>query len=160
MKTFYPPRIKWPLWLGCGVWLGLELALFAGITRHAVRAARVGAALPGGWSWVSIAGWHLFIAAVGAALLWEPFVQLRTRFDDEGVRRPRFFKSPIFIRWSEVETLLSFPVRHRPYVLRIDTPGRSIEINTLFYEQPDRVVSFIEERVKSCVPVSCHRSPL
>ena len=155
MKTFQPLRIKWPLWLGCALWLGLELALFACVTREALRATRAGGPVPGEWSWLSIAGWHLFIAAAGAALLWEPFVQLRTRFDDEGISRPRFLKSPVCIRWSEVETLLASHVRERPYVLKVNTHGQSIEINTLFYRQPDDVRSFIEERVKSCLPASC-----
>ena len=138
------------------MWLGLELALFASVTRDAIRAARAGAALPGEWSWWSIVGWHLFIAGAGAALVWEPFVQLRTRFDEEGIHRPRFLKPPVFIRWSEVETLWASPVRRWPYVLQVNTHGQSIEINTLFYRRPDDLLSFVEERMKSCTSASCH----
>ena len=155
MKTFQPLRVRWPLWLGCVIWLGLELALFVGVTRDAVRAAQAGAPLPGAWSWLSIAGWHLFIACLGAALLWEPFVQLRIRFDDEGISRPRLFKPPVSIKWSEVETLWATHVRQRPYVLRVKARSESIEINTLFYRRPREVFSFVEERVKSCMPAPC-----
>ena len=155
MKAFHPLRIKWPLWLGCALWLGLELSLFASVTRHAIRAARGGAALPGEWSWLSIVGWHLFIAGLGVLLMWEPFVQLRTRFDEEGIRRPRFLKPPVFIKWSEVEKLWASHVRQWPYMLKVDAHGQSIEINTLFYRQPDDLLSFVEERVKSCITASC-----
>ncbi len=155
MKTFHPPRVKWPLWLGCAGCLGLELVLFAGITRHAMSAARASMPPPGAWSWASIAGWHLFIAALGALLLWEPFVQLRIRFDEEGISRPRFLRPSIYIKWAEVETLLAMQSRHQFSVLKINTHGESIEINTLFYRQPDHLISFVEERVKSCLPEFC-----
>ena len=155
MKTFHPLRIKWPLWFGCALWLGLELALFACVTREALGAARAGGPVPGEWSWLSITGWHLFIACLGGALLWEPFVQLRTRFDDEGVSRPRLFKPPVCIRWAEVETLWASQVRQRPYVLQVKARAQSIEINTLFYRRPEQVFSFVEERVKSCMAPAC-----
>ena len=135
--------------------LGLEVGLFCVVTRHAITAAQAGGPLPGQWSWLSITGWHLLIALICGLLVWEPFVQLGMRYDDEGVSRPRFLKSPVYIKWSNVETILELQLRHKPYVLQINSRDESIEINTLFYKQPERLVRFVEERMKSCAPEYC-----
>ena len=155
MKTFDPARFKWPLWCVGGAGVGLEIGLFYVVTRHAIRAAQAGAPLTGQWSWPSIAGWHLLIALMCGLLVWEPFVQLGMRYDEEGVSRPRFLRSPAYVKWSNVETIREFQLRHKPYVLQINTRDESIEINTLFYKEPDVLLRFIEERMKSCVPEFC-----
>ena len=149
MESFLLPRKKWPLALCCAACLALELALYLGVTRPALAATRAGASLEGEWSWVSIAGWHLAVALGCAALAWQPLAELRTRFTTEGVRRPRLFAPALFVGWGEAESVFVAPSAERPQHVKIKAPGGCVEINALFYKNPQRLLSLIEERMRA-----------
>ena len=152
MKRFELARKKWPLLLICAAFVGLELLLYAAVTRHAVEAARAGRPLEGEWGWAGIAGWHAAIALFAAALSWQPLAELRTVFTSEGVSRPRPFKSPLFIAWAEAESVFVAPLANKPYLIKIRAPGRSLEINALYYKEPGNLLALIEERMRAFVP--------
>jgi len=149
MESFRLPRKKWPLALCCAACLALELALYFGVTRPAWAAMRAGLSLEGGWSWVSIGGWHAAVLLGCAALAWQPLAELRTRFTAEGVRRPRLFAPARFVGWDEAESVFVAPSVERPQHVKIKAPSGSVEINALFYKNPQRLLSLIEERMRA-----------
>jgi hypothetical protein len=154
MKRYDLARKKWPLLLCLAACAGLELLLYLTITRHAVEAARVGRPLEGEWGWVAILGWHIAIALAGAALGWQPFAELRTIFTAEGIKRPRLFKPPVFVAWAEAESVFIAPLMDRPYLVKINAPGRSIEINALYYKEPEKLLSLVEESMRGYAETS------
>lgn len=149
MERFRLARKWWPLALGCAACLSLELLLYALVTRGALEAARAGRPIEGEWSWVSIAGWHVSIALAGAAISWRPLKELRTVITAEGVSRPRLFGRPLFVGWADAESVFLAPSVERPHLVRINAPGRSVEINLLFYKEPDALLSLVEERMRA-----------
>ncbi len=150
-------RKKWPLVVACAVFFGLELLLYLAVTRHAVAAFIDNRTLEGAWSWASIVGWHLLIALMGLALCLQPLAELRTVFTSEEIVRPRLFASSVRIRWEEAESIYVVPlINKRPYLLRINAPGRSIEINALYYKHPERLMEIIEDRMRDFTPT--HKS--
>ena len=144
-------RKRWPLVAVVAACAGLELLLFLLVTRHAVAAALEGRAPEGEWGWVSIAGWHALIAAAGLALAWRPLVELRTAFTDDAIVRPRLAGPPVELRWADAESVYVAPLadRRRPYLVRVVAPGRSVEINALYYEKPEELLRLIEERMSA-----------
>ena len=147
MERYRLARKKWPLVLVCAVSLGLELALYWGVTRHALAALRDGRALEGEWGWAGLVGWHVLIALAGVGLSWQPLSELRTVFTDEGVTRPRLFGPPLVVRWAEAESVFVAPHVERPYSVKINAPGKSVEINALFYKDAGDLLALIERRM-------------
>ena len=85
---------------------------------------------------MSIAGWHAALLVGCAALAWQPLAELRTRFTDEGVRRPRLFAPALFVGWDEAESVFVAPSVERPQHVKIKAPSGVVEINALFYKNP------------------------
>jgi hypothetical protein len=143
-------RKRWPLVAVVAVCAGLELLIFFGVTSHALAAWLEGRALEGEWGWAAVAGWHLFIPLVGLWVAWLPLVDLRTAYTDEGIVRPRLAGPPVELRWAEVESVYvaALPDR-RSHLLRINAPGRSIEINTLYYRRPEELLRLVEDRMRA-----------
>ncbi|HEX7175357.1 MAG TPA: hypothetical protein VF240_08875 [Pyrinomonadaceae bacterium] len=159
MESFQLPRKKWPLALCCAACLALELALYFGVTRPALSAMRAGLGLEGEWSWVSIAGWHAAVALGCAALAWQPLAELRTKFTNEGVRRPRLFAPALFVGWDEAESVFVAPSLESPQHVKIKAPRGSVVINALFYKNPQRLLSLIEERMRAHTTSSAPACP-
>lgn len=156
MESIPLARKKWPLLVACCAAVGLELLLFLAVTRHAVAAWLGGIALEGDWGWVSISGWHALIAFAGLMLCRQPLAELRTVFTREGIIRPRLFGPPVHICWEEAESVHVAPLANRPYLVRVNAPGRSIEINALYYERPAELMELIEERMSAYTPARGH----
>ena len=154
MERYRLERKKWPLALVCAATAGLELALYLGVTHGAVAALGSGRALEGEWGWGAILGWHAVIALAGLGLSWQPLAELRTSFTAEGVRRPRLLRAPLLLRWDEAESVFVAPGVERPQSVRINAPGKSLEINALFYRNPGELLALIEGRMRACVPGS------
>ena len=158
MERYRLARKKWPLVLVCAVCAGLELALYLGVTREAVASLRAGRSLEGAWGWGAIVGWHLVIALACAVLSWQPLTELLTSFTAEGVWRPRFLRAPLFLAWAEAESVFVAPDPARPQSVRINAPGKFLEINALLYQNPDELLALIEGRMRAYVPdASCPR---
>lgn len=149
MKRFQLARRWWPLALCSAAFVGAELWLYLGVTRYAVEAWRAGGSPPGQWSWVSICGWHLLLAAAGVFVASGPLAELRTVFTAEGVRRPRLLGRPVFVRWAEAESVFVAPHAGRPQRVRIQAPGRAVELNALFYRDTSALLALIEERMRA-----------
>lgn len=149
MERFRLARKKWPLALSCAVCVALEVLLYLLVTRHAVGAALAGREPEGEWGWVSIVGWHILIALAGLGLSWQPLAELRTTITSEGVARPRVFGPPTFVSWADAESVFVAPHVERPLHVRINAPGRSVEINLLYYREPEKLLSLIEERMRA-----------
>lgn len=149
MERYRLARKKWPLALVGLVCAGVEGALFVAVTRPALEAARAGRALEGEWSWLSIWGWHAAVALLGAALAWQPLAELLTVFTPEGVSRPRLFGRPTFVAWAEAESVFVAPGVERPHTVRVNAPGRSVELNALFYKDTAALLALIEGRMRA-----------
>jgi len=147
-------RKRWPLVLSLTACAALELLLYFAVTRHALAAALAGRPLEGDWGWAGIAGWHLLIALAGLALSWQPLVELRTVFTTDGIVRPRLLAPPVALRWAEAESVYVAPLSNRPYRVRLNAPGRTVEINALYYERPDELMRLIEERMRAATPAA------
>lgn len=158
MERYRLARKKWPLVLVCAVCAGAELALYLGVTRAAIDATRAGRALEGAWGWGAILGWHVVIALAGALLAWQPLAELFTSYTAEGVRRPRLFRAAVVLRWAEAESVFVAPDAERPQSVKINAPGKSVEINALFYQDPAELLALIEGRMRAYVAdASCPR---
>ncbi|HEX5709257.1 MAG TPA: hypothetical protein VFX96_18280 [Pyrinomonadaceae bacterium] len=147
MESFRLARKPWPLAFACAFTLALELGLYFAFTRGAVAAFVEGRAPEGGWSWLSVAGWHALVGAAGLSLVWTALRERLTRFDAEGVRRPRFLRPPARLSWAEAESVFVSPPAGRPELVRINAPRTSVEINALHYEEPEALLALIEERM-------------
>lgn len=151
MERLRLARKRWPLWFACTATAGAELLLYLLVTRHAVSAALAGRPLEGSWGWASILGWHTLIALAGLALVWPALAESLTRFDAEGIWRPRLFRAPVLLRWAEAESVFVSPPRGRPQLVKINAPRASVEINALHYREPDALLALIEERMGATV---------
>ncbi len=151
MESFRLARKPWPLLFACVLSLALELLLYFVFTRRAVGAALAGRAVEGGWSWLSVVGWHALVGAAGLFLVWTALRERLTRFDAEGVRRPRFLRAPVRLAWAEAESVFVSPPEGRPQLVRINAPRASVELNALHYAAPEALLSLIEERMGATV---------
>lgn len=151
MESFRLARKPWPLLVACALALALEVLLYLVFTRRAVGAALAGREVSGGWSLASVIGWHALVGAGGLFLVWTALRERLTRFDAEGVRRPRFLRAPLRLSWAEAESVFVSPPEGRPQLVRINAPRASVEINALHYAEPEALLTLIEERMGATV---------
>ncbi|HYN84921.1 MAG TPA: hypothetical protein VER32_06695 [Pyrinomonadaceae bacterium] len=150
MESFPLARKLWPLAFACAFAAALQLALYFMFTRPAL-AALAERRTYAGWSWLSVVGWHAVNTAVGVWLVWTSLRERRTRFDAEGVSRPRFLRAPVRVGWAEAESVFVAPPEGTPRLVRINAPRASVEINALHYSDPAALLALIEERMGAAV---------
>lgn len=150
MESFTLARKLWPLAFSCALAAALQVSLYFVFTRDAL-AALAGGRAHAGWSWPSVAGWHAAVAAVGVWLVWTSLRERLTRFDAEGLSRPRFLRAPLRVGWAEAESVFVAPPDGRPRLVRINAPRASVEINALHYADSDALLALIEERMGATV---------
>lgn len=148
MQEIYLKKNWWLVYL-----FGPILAVMAGFciyvtTWPAIKATRMGQPLPATWSWPTILIADVAILLLFGSLLFHLLSQLRIAFTNAGIKMPGIFKTK-FMRWHEVAYVDGVSVGSS--LLKLTDSKQSIIINKFYYQEPDKLMSLITERL----PESC-----
>jgi len=125
--------------------VALSFCLWA-ITWPAIKAYRLDQPLPEDWSWARVVAADLFFI-LSLAILWTRVLfDLLTSFSKEGVKTLWFF-GPHFMRWDDVISVDEFRFGMKPMYIKICSINRCITINTLYYKNPEQLVSLIRQHI-------------
>lgn len=98
----------------------------------------------GGWSWLSISIFNVFLLGIIAALYWKIYCDANTTIDKTGVSRPTLL-GRCDLSWHEITDLRIFRgVGLHLYVGR----KRRLVISPYAYKDPERVALVIYECIK------------
>jgi hypothetical protein len=121
----------------------LILPLIWLITNQAVQAVRAGEPLPGNWTWTRVIFTDILTVLIGIFLCWGMLRDLLTVFTEKGIRLTRWFGLRYtYIKWSDIKQV---DLRRSP--IKIITPFHTIQLNILFFKEPERVINEIKRRV-------------
>ncbi len=125
----------------------LILPLIWLITNRAVQAVRAGEPLPGNWTWTRVIFTDVLTMLIGIFLCWGMLRDLLTVFTEKGIRLTRWFGLRYtYIKWSDIKQV---DLRRSP--IKIITPFHTIQLNILFFKEPERVINEIKRRVPESV---------
>jgi hypothetical protein len=125
----------------------LILPLIWLITNQAVQAVRAGEPLPGNWTWTRVIFTDVLTMLIGIFLCWGMLRDLLTVFTEKGIRLTRWFGLRYtYIKWSDIKQV---DLRRSP--IKIITPFHTIQLNILFFKNPERVINEIKRRVPESV---------
>lgn len=149
MKAIYLKRNWWIAILGGPVLVGSVAFCIYETTWPAMKAAQRGEPLPATWSWPAIIIVDVALTLMFGALIFIMLFQFRIVFTAEGVRMPGIFRNK-YMRWNDVRYVDG--MSNRSIILKLTDEKQSITINKLYYQQPEKLMSLIVERV----PQSCY----
>lgn len=149
MQEIYLKRNWWIAFLFGTVLAGMAGFCLYVITWPALKAARLGQPLPPTWSWPAIVIVDVGIILLHGSLFFHLLFQLQMVFTKEGVRMPGIFKSK-FMRWADVAYVDGVSIRSS--LLKLTDSKQSIIINKLYYQEPEKLMALVTERL----PESCY----
>jgi hypothetical protein len=148
MQEIYLKRNWWLVFLFAPILAGGAVFCLYATTWPAIKATQMGKPMLGGWSWPTVLIADVVILFLFGGVFFGLLFQLRIAFTTEGVRAPGIFKSKLML-WADVAYVDGISVRS--HLLRLTDSKQSIIINKHYYQEPDKLMAFIAQRL----PQSC-----
>jgi len=154
-SQIYIAKARW-LILGLAALAALSgIVLYAAfdVAWSAIEAARSEKSLPNYWAWGSTIVTDLLLVCTVVGVWWEPYVQLRTLFTDEGVSQPRWF-GRTFIPWNSITHVTVITTNFGVKIIDLRNREDRIKINLLYYKDQAHLLSLILKRLPAFATVS------
>ncbi len=150
MQQIFLRRYWWPGIVVTGFFGLIGLLMLWDVTSMAILAWQAGEPLPEDWTWPRVIIFDLVFGGLVFYICWLPWADLLTVFTDEGIKKPRLFRSPLFLRWGDVRR-----VADAGWVIKLEAADQCIRINSVVFKEPEKLIAEIEARVpKHALPPS------